>query len=331
MRATATKAGRLNIQNIEFETLIKKGYRRENYGDLKIFIMKDETSTWLKIYKGTAAKESIYKRYKTEEQATEAIKNAKASHDRSKAYKAELKANPTKSSSANCATAIRDELKKEFPAVIFSVKSSNFAGGDSVHVSWNEGPTTNEVDNFTKKYQYGSFDGMTDMYNYSNSREDLPQSKYVSTRREISEEVNDIVFKSLKSLSSEDCTDYEIKQDCYRIISKTSFKPGATVTGVTTTGQNGSVEDFYTLTFLLPETPELKETQNFEAVEVPAGEVQIIDYSEKAIAVIGDTKPIKDQLKEIGGKFNFRLSCGAGWIFSKTKLPEIEKLLTGSI
>lgn len=69
---------------------------------------------------------------------------------------------------------------------------------------------------------------------------------------------------------------------------------------------------------------------NFEKVEIKAGEVQIIDYSEKAIAVIGDTKPIKDQLKEIGGKFNFRLSCGAGWIFSKKLLPEVEALLSGS-
>lgn len=64
-----------------------------------------------------------------------------------------------------------------------------------------------------------------------------------------------------------------------------------------------------------------------EPVEVPAGKVQIIDYSEKAIAVIGDTKPIKDTLKALGGRFNFRLSCGAGWIFPKTKLEEIKKAL----
>jgi hypothetical protein len=54
---------------------------------------------------------------------------------------------------------------------------------------------------------------------------------------------------------------------------------------------------------------------------------QIIDYSDKAIAVIGDTKSIKDSLKELGGRFNFRLSCGAGWIFPKTKLGDVQKLL----
>ncbi|MEO5990530.1 MAG: hypothetical protein ABIP68_02760 [Ferruginibacter sp.] len=75
------------------------------------------------------------------------------------------------------------------------------------------------------------------------------------------------------------------------------------------------------------EAPE-ETAPNFEKVEVKAGSVQIIDYSEKAIAVIGDTKPIKDKLKELGGRFNFRLSCGAGWIFPKTKLSELKNSLT---
>lgn len=49
------------------------------------------------------------------------------------------------------------------------------------------------------------------------------------------------------------------------------------------------------------------------------GSYSIIDYSEKAIAVTGDTKSIKDTLKNLGGRFNPRLTCGAGWIFSKSK------------
>ena len=57
------------------------------------------------------------------------------------------------------------------------------------------------------------------------------------------------------------------------------------------------------------------------------GDIQIIDYSEKAIAIIGNTKPIKDDLKKLGGRFNFRLSCGAGWVFPKTKQEEVKQLL----
>lgn len=69
--------------------------------------------------------------------------------------------------------------------------------------------------------------------------------------------------------------------------------------------------------------PEVREA----AAPVEIGNVQIIDYSDKAIAVIGDTKPIKDELKSLGGRFNFRLTCGAGWIFPKTKETELRNFL----
>lgn len=60
--------------------------------------------------------------------------------------------------------------------------------------------------------------------------------------------------------------------------------------------------------------PEKTENASFDTAAL---EIQIIDYSEKAIAVIGNTKPIADKLQEIGGRFNSHLSCGPGWIFSK--------------
>jgi hypothetical protein len=70
---------------------------------------------------------------------------------------------------------------------------------------------------------------------------------------------------------------------------------------------------------------EKKDVEN--KVEAGDGKINIVVYSEKAIAVIGDTKPVKDKLKELGGKFNFRLTCGCGWIFPKTKLNEVKKSL----
>lgn len=57
--------------------------------------------------------------------------------------------------------------------------------------------------------------------------------------------------------------------------------------------------------------------------------LQVLDYSEKAVVVIGDTKNIKEQLKELGGRFNARLSCGAGWIFSAKKRADVESLVNG--
>lgn len=58
---------------------------------------------------------------------------------------------------------------------------------------------------------------------------------------------------------------------------------------------------------------------------------EIIDYSEKAIALFGDTKPIKDLLLAMGGKFNPQLTYNAekraGWIFSKNKRTEVETII----
>lgn len=58
-----------------------------------------------------------------------------------------------------------------------------------------------------------------------------------------------------------------------------------------------------------------------------AGSLRIVDYSEKAVAVVGDTKPIKDILRKLGGRFNSRLTCGAGWVFSKKKADEVRAAL----
>jgi hypothetical protein len=333
MSKIITKAGRLESLNSQFENLIKQGYKKEDYKNLYIFTLTDDISTWLKVFRGTASNPVIYKRYRTEAQSHEVIKNIKASTDRNEAYKAELKANPTKSSHSNCAKAIREELKKLYSNYKFSVKSGSFAGGDAVRVSWVDGPTVEQIDNIVNKYAYGRFDSMTD-YAYSEHNDKLPQAKYVSTYREISEEVNNVVKEAVKNLfnfsnMSEWEQEREINSYAYKIISKNSIPLGATVTGIAEMQEGVFFEDRHPLTFLLPETaqtPEPKETTTFEKVEVPAGEIQIIDYSEKAIAVIGETKPIKDQLKELGGKFNFRLSCGAGWIFPKTKLEKVQEL-----
>lgn len=57
--------------------------------------------------------------------------------------------------------------------------------------------------------------------------------------------------------------------------------------------------------------------------------IDIVKYSDKAIAVIGQTKPIKDVLRSLGGKFNPRLTCGAGWIFPSKKEQEIRQFFGG--
>lgn len=92
------------------------------------------------------------------------------------------------SSQAQAAATIRTELKAAYPHTTFRVKSESFSGGDSVHIGWTDGPTDDQVTDLTAKYQYGHFDGMDDLYHYSNNRDDISQSKYVSTHRSYSKE-----------------------------------------------------------------------------------------------------------------------------------------------
>jgi len=84
---------------------------------------------------------------------------------------------------AAAAKAIRKDLKQAFPDTKFKVTSCSFSMGDAVDVRWTNGPTVEEVDRITQKYQYGRFDGMTDSYSMNNTREDIPQAKYVQCQR----------------------------------------------------------------------------------------------------------------------------------------------------
>jgi hypothetical protein len=83
---------------------------------------------------------------------------------------------------------IKTELKKVYPEVKFSVKYSSYSMGDSIKVYWTDGPNQKEVQSLIDKYQYGHFNGMEDLYEYSNKREDLPQAKFVFANRELSPE-----------------------------------------------------------------------------------------------------------------------------------------------
>lgn len=79
---------------------------------------------------------------------------------------------------------IRKMLSEKYENIKFKVTSKNYAGGNSVDISWNLGPVDTEIEKLVNKYQMGHFDGMVDMYEYSNSRSDIPQTKFVFTQRE---------------------------------------------------------------------------------------------------------------------------------------------------
>lgn len=60
----------------------------------------------------------------------------------------------------------------------------------------------------------------------------------------------------------------------------------------------------------------------------PTKNIEIVQYTERSIAIIGsDTKEFKDSLKAVGGFFNLYLKCGPGWIFPKREEAQILELL----
>jgi len=50
-------------------------------------------------------------------------------------------------------------------------------------------------------------------------------------------------------------------------------------------------------------------------------------YSDKSFAVIGETKPVKEDLKKLGGKWNSRLKCGPGWIFPMERETDVREYI----
>lgn len=85
---------------------------------------------------------------------------------------------------------------------------------------------------------------------------------------------------------------------------------------------NYKLYQYYTLNKPYNE-PKENNYHNNEDLKDYSGSLKIINYSEKSIALLGDTKAIKDILKNMGGRFNSHLSCGSGWIFKKDKEIEL--------
>ena len=90
-----------------------------------------------------------------------------------------------KTRAARCASEIRKVLKNK--RIKASVRSSIFAGGDSVRVSIKElmhSKDFQDLRNELDKYQYGKFNGMIDLYEDTNIRNDIPQTKYLTVQYE---------------------------------------------------------------------------------------------------------------------------------------------------
>lgn len=125
--------------------------------------------------------------YRTNEQAFAKVREHAAAVLSSETYKAERAAqrkaercltpedvwNKARSSNylsaADTAVCLRAQLAKHFPAVKFSVTSSNYSMGCSISIRWTDGPTWPEVNDIAQNYSFAGFDGSIDL-KYSQDR-----------------------------------------------------------------------------------------------------------------------------------------------------------------
>ena len=96
---------------------------------------------------------------------------------------------------------IRIELAQAFPGVKFSVKSSRFSGGDSITVSWTDGPNGDQVDAIIDRYSAGSFDGMVDLYTYERNAwtDAFGDAKYINSSRKDSDKAVESCLRTLRA------------------------------------------------------------------------------------------------------------------------------------
>ena len=192
---------------------------------------------------------------------------------------------------------IRQSIKndRELTECKWSVKTEYYSGGSSIHIALTEAPFEAFTDKFKREHEHGYTQHAFEEGNIT------PQAiKLMKKVREIA--------RSYIHDDSDIMTDYHCRNfyDWYYI---------------------GS----YDKPFKVSERKSATRTTTATSTKVVlTGKLQLVNYSEKAIALIGDTKAIKDLLKQLGGRFNSHLSCGAGWIFSKKAEDKLRAALVGA-
>jgi hypothetical protein len=127
---------------------------------------------------------------------------------------------------------IRRELKRLYPKTKFSIRYKSFSGGNSIDVSWVDGPTSASVNAILDKHEYGTFDGMTDCYNHASESDStwgdvFGSAKYVHASRTHTIDAVRTAWKS-KGFNADDvpATDAwqsDLWQHMFRAWSETAF------------------------------------------------------------------------------------------------------------
>lgn len=211
----------------------------------------------------------------------------------------------SKLSTKEIAAKVRAFAKKNFPGFKFSITSKWSMYTDSLHIELKEGTCVPFVDG-SRSAERGY---MSTMNTVKGWEKDLTPEMF---------KVLDAVTTYANSFRYDDS---DSMQDYYDTNFYLSIKVSDEYKVVEPKAKKSSVN-----------AEKVEEAKEVGAVTVEG--IEVVDYSEKAIAVFGDTKAIKDQLKELGGRFNPSLNYNgekrAGWIFSKKQADKVRELLVPS-
>lgn len=208
----------------------------------------------------------------------------------------------SKLSTKEIAANVRAYAKKNFPGFKFSVRSEWSMYADSMYIELKSGPCVPFVEG-SRSAERG----------------------YMSTMSSVKawkDELTPEVFAALNSVSNYASSFRYDDSDGMQDYFDTNF-----YIHIEVSDEYKVIEPKAKKSSVKPE--KVEEAKEMEAVTVEG--LEIVDYSEKAIAVFGDTKAIKEQLKELGGRFNPSLNYNgekrAGWIFSKKQADKVKELI----
>lgn len=208
----------------------------------------------------------------------------------------------SKLSTKEIAAKVRAYAKKNFPEFKFSVRSEWSMYTDSMYIELKAGTCIPFIEG-SRSAERGYMSTMNTVKGWE---------------KDLTPEIFKVLDAVTTYASSFRYDDSDGMQDYYDTNFYLSIKVGDEYKVIEPKAKKSSVK---------PERVE--EAKEVEAVTAEG--LEIVDYSEKAIAVFGDTKAIKEQLKELGGRFNPALNYNgekrAGWIFSKKQADKVRELL----
>ena len=150
------------------------------------------------------------------------------------------------SDQAEVAKLIRKELKEKYPGIKFMVRSRSFTGDNDVNIDYINGVPTDEIRKIVNKYEAGSFDGMTDMYNYDYDKTG-PTAKYIFANRNITEDIREKaknkIAKDFGIVDINDENEWQKKFDAWSSVMVHRYLFNRTILNDGTIEDNGKIID----------------------------------------------------------------------------------------